>query len=490
MGGTTETPGQSKDTSSKQRVFLTCLFVFLPALVLSALLLPMGGTIGNCIPIWTDEVHYWNEVAVFQGSGFRGGYTTVDEQAAPAGWCHFGPHGPGFPLIYGSLARLLGWQAWSGPLFNLLFLALASLVWARAVRYDVTILKFGCLFFATSWPLLLFIPSTMQETLHVAFALLIASAIQRRYLWTTFFLIVAASLIRVTWALVLIPWATLFIGRARKWDIVKLSVLIGSSILVLFLISRYICSPYPGPAADFFAHLAALGVGFERDLSQFAIPNLIKFPFEGNFGFLDEVQRVEMIDLIVVGLIFALYRKRPYLFVSVSLVCVLIPVAALYPNNSFRILYPHFLLACLVLIGSGRFEIVKILIIVHAVIGLRFVEKFREFHAPRVHATLAKAFDGIECLQYDPNAPDGYANTILVPLSVAKDSRWMLLPRGFGVSTALNGYGRDLKSKYIVLGSSEAPPGQLSGVRPSPETMKKLKLLCHTSVGDIYEKTD
>jgi hypothetical protein len=489
MGGTTETPGQSTHTSNRQRVFFTCLFVFLPALVVSVLLLPMGGTIGNCIPIWTDEVHYWNEVAVFQGAGFRGGYTTVDEQAAPAGWCHFGPHGPGFPLIYGSLARLLGWQAWSGPLFNLLFLALASLVWARAVRFDVTILKFSCLFFATSWPLLLFIPSTMQETLHVSFALLIASAIQRRYIWTTFFLIVAASLIRVTWALVLIPWATLFTGLVRKRDIVKLSVLVASSILILFLISRYICSPYPGPAADFFAHLASL-VGFERDLSQFVIPNLMRFPFEGSFGFLDEVQRVEIIDLILVALIAAFYRKQPYIFVSVSLVCVLIPVAALYPSNSFRILYPHFLLACLVLLGCQRFEIIKILIIIHAVIGLRFVDKFREFHSPRVQAKLVKTLEGSDCIQYDPAATDGYANTILVPLSVAKDTRWMLLPRGFGVSTALNGYGRDLKSKYIVLGSSEALPGQLSGVRPSAETMKKLKLLCHTSVGDIYEKTD
>src|SRR5258706_2388391 len=50
----------------------------------------------------SDEVHYWNEIASFARAGFASGYFVPDEHAAPCGLFHFGPHGPGFPVVYGS----------------------------------------------------------------------------------------------------------------------------------------------------------------------------------------------------------------------------------------------------------------------------------------------------------------------------------------------------------------------------------------------------
>jgi hypothetical protein len=65
------------------------------------------------------------------------------------------------------------------------------------------------------------------------------------------------------------------------------------------------------------------------------------------------------------------------------------PVAALYPYNAYRILFPHLPLACLVPLGSERFVIIKVLIGVHLSLGLWFIGKFRDFQSPRVHTPVA-----------------------------------------------------------------------------------------------------
>jgi hypothetical protein len=349
-------------------------------------------------------------------------------------------------------------------------------------------MKFGCCFLDTSWPLLLAIPTTMQETLHASFAFLIASGIVRKRNWLTLAVIVVASLVRVTWALALIPWATLFIGHVARKRFVGILALAAGGVFILFLISRYLSSPYPGYAADFFSHLPFL-VGVERDLSQYIVPNLVRFPFEKSF-FLDEVQRVEVIALCVAGFVGTFYRQWVYLFLSVSLVCVLVPVAALYPVHAYRILYPHLLLASLVLLGLGRLELIKILIILHLALGLRFVDFFRDQHYARVRTPIPGALECNRYMQYDPTAPDAYANTFLIPIDAASN-QWLSLPRGIGLSVVLGRYLPHHKSKYVFLLKSGPPvPGQSNTPGPAPEELKGMKLLCRTGPGDIYQKED
>ncbi len=466
------------------RAIPACLFVLLPVLLVSALLLPMGATVKDCIPYSDDEVHQWNDVSIFKACGFRGGYTTADEKPAPAGWCHFGPHGPGFAVLYGGAAKLVGWRPWSGPVFNIVVLAVASLVWAWSVRFEPRVLTLGCFFIATSWPLLLYLPTTLQESLHAAFAMLIAATIRRKSYWLTFALIVVAALVRVTWALVLIPWVTLFFGETERKSLLKLSALAVAGVAVLFLTSRYLSSPYPGAAPDFFTHLATFTfVG--HDLQQTIFPNLIKFPFEDK-NFLDEVQRLEILDLIVVGLVF--FRNRPYPFVAVSLLVVVIPVAALYQYNSYRILFPHVLLACLVLLGCQRFEVIKVLIVVHLSLVLWFVGRFRELHAAQVHAPVTQPFDWSKYIRYDPNAADPYANTLFVP-DESMDSRWLSLPPGIGISTLVMDYVQYPKSKYVFLPPRATSKG-LVHLWMAPAAMKEMDLLCHTEGGDVYVKRE
>src|SRR5438552_656405 len=105
------------------RSLLVGCFLLTPAVEVSLLLaVRLNASLLDCAPSWGDEVHYWNEVACFVRAGFDGGYCVADERTAAATWSHFGPHGPGFPVSYGLLGRVLGWHPVSGPFFHLIVL--------------------------------------------------------------------------------------------------------------------------------------------------------------------------------------------------------------------------------------------------------------------------------------------------------------------------------------------------------------------------------
>lgn len=93
--------------------FLARLLVsFLPALlVISILHFRYGTNIYEHVPVWNDEVGYWHQAATFAAVGFQGGYYSYNENTARATWTRFGVHGPWYPMLYGTLGRLLGgWE--------------------------------------------------------------------------------------------------------------------------------------------------------------------------------------------------------------------------------------------------------------------------------------------------------------------------------------------------------------------------------------------
>jgi hypothetical protein len=117
-------------------------------------------------PVWSDEIDYWREIYTFAHVGFGGGYHANNEIGAPVSLSHFVAHGPAFPMLLGPISALFGWGAASGPILNFAFLFAAMLGYfylIRAGAWQLALATFSSLVF---WPVLLYIPSTMQETLH------------------------------------------------------------------------------------------------------------------------------------------------------------------------------------------------------------------------------------------------------------------------------------------------------------------------------------
>jgi hypothetical protein len=237
------------------QLWQSLLIALLPAatvLALIALLFGVGPK--NFLPYWSDEVVYWNEAAIFAHAGFDGGYTVYQEQPARAAFTHFGVHGPVFAVIHGSLARVFGWRPYSAFIVNLLVVSVAALIWARCAPAGRS--PVGALLVATFWPLLLFLPTNMQEPTHFALAFLFALAIDRylqgnafTHAWTAL-VFVAAVFIRPTWALMALPlgWP-----EARRHGLRGLVALAGFSLLamaVAWAAFLYIASPYPTNAQN------------------------------------------------------------------------------------------------------------------------------------------------------------------------------------------------------------------------------------------------
>ena len=80
-------------------------------------------------PLINDEVAYWHQALTFSHAGFNGGYYTVDEATNPSGLTPFGPHGPGFAVLYGSSGAVFGWHRHTAVIVNLIAIGVASWAW-------------------------------------------------------------------------------------------------------------------------------------------------------------------------------------------------------------------------------------------------------------------------------------------------------------------------------------------------------------------------
>src|SRR5262245_6642671 len=77
-------------------------------------------------PVFNDETSYWHQAFTFSKVGFSGGYYTTGELLNRSGITPFGPHGPGFPILYGAFGVLFGWYRHSPVVVNLVALSAAA----------------------------------------------------------------------------------------------------------------------------------------------------------------------------------------------------------------------------------------------------------------------------------------------------------------------------------------------------------------------------
>jgi hypothetical protein len=484
------------------RPALIVAFLLTPSAVVSLFLALHSASLLNCCPVFNDEVHYWNEIACFATAGFHGGYFVPDEHPAPASLFHFGPHGPGFPVVYGSLAKIFGWHPASGPFFHLLVLALGSAFWLWSCRPDRDRLIVGIFLMATFWPCILYLPSTMQEGLHCGIAFLLAALAHRSVNGTAttarsvcMFLaaVAAASVVRLTWVLVLIPWACVATGNASRrtrW-LVLLTVLCTIPALVVF--NRWSCAPYPNFASEL---VATARVAPERAFAAFVARggHSLRMYFAFNSGdSLLVMQRYLVAALTVACLLRAAYpgapERRPYVFVALNLALITGLMIALYDladGRDCRVVAPHLLLCLLVLLsGSGQRWTLGVAA-VHIMFLTPFLQLFASVNQERFSCQSSDMTESQESLmpylRYDAASPP-WANTLLASLS-SEDPQPVALPPGIGLSYVVDEATLELplKSRYILPWRPRHHPSVLAKARLRPAFS--------TPLGVIYENLD
>lgn len=467
-----------------------------PALVASALVGHFfSSTLRHALAYGPDEVTYWRQVQAFSVAGFESGYFNIHERPAAARFTRFGPHGPAVPILYGSIARATGWRPYSAPLVGLVLTALALAAWSFAMRPPAAL---TIVMIATFWPLTLYLPSTMQEPLHYAIAVVCSLAIGRIVrnhvgrpeiaCWVA--VLALAGCVRPTWALALVPMAVLLSERSRR--AARVAAIVGAAVLALavYVFFGWMASPYPGSpmavAAESHFEIGTIASVFIRRLLR-GFTELFTSPAP----VLDLVTRIACLGALAAAAVMwrraqDVISRRTALGIAAWLgitLPALIAFGSIDPGRDIRVLGPTLFVAILLWAAANAIRVVTVVTLVQLALAPWGLQRFEDMHAPRFfgdhtrHLTLNRQIRDV--LGFRSGAP-GWSNTLLVPVDIAQDQAMLGLPAGFGTSAVLDwaALGYPPRSRYVLLG-----PRDLAMV---PREMN-LVPLAQTLVGTLYE---
>lgn len=249
-------------------------------------------------PYINDEVTYWHQSLTFSQVGFSGGYYTLGETTNPSGFTPFGPHGPGFPVLYGLVAAALGWHTHSIVVTHLASIAAAAWSCAAFARLSIARTWLLGLLLATFWPLLFWAPTSMQEGLHYAGAIAVGGCVAgvlRTPRSTTahvagWVLLSVLAFVKPSWLVLMPVWAL-----AASWT--KRPVARTASVAVSIALSAGILAAYSRSIAPFgsgfFFLRAATSLPGLRAIADNLAANLRMTATVSDYSTLEVLHRVQ-----------------------------------------------------------------------------------------------------------------------------------------------------------------------------------------------------
>jgi hypothetical protein len=229
----------------------------------------LGQSVDNYLPVQSDELSLWLQIASFSQVGFDNGYYTYQEHTPPMA-TGYGPWGPALPVLYGSVLALTGLSmtavVWLNAIVFVLLVAGALSVARTDLRQTLLV---GAVL-ATSGPVLVYVPTGMQETIHHALAVVLAVGFHRlarvepaARLRTAIWLcgaITFAALLRPTWSLLLFAAALLAMrGERRPGRLVATIATSTAGAAALFMLFPSWAAPVPYVYAYQIRHAPTFG---------------------------------------------------------------------------------------------------------------------------------------------------------------------------------------------------------------------------------------
>ncbi|HEC22970.1 MAG TPA: hypothetical protein ENI95_08645 [Chloroflexi bacterium] len=472
-----------------RRLALAGAVVLLP-LVLSYILIyyHLGAGLPDYTPLDGDEITYWHSTATFIKWGFNGGYYTLDERTAPARFTHFDAHGPMFPVLYGLLGRLFGWRFYTPLLFNVAIVTVALALFLYFTKPDALQMAVIGAGIATFWPLLLMLPALYQQSLHQAFALVLAAmfyhlisqegdlSLPRRGAFIGFLSFI--SLLKPTWALLSLPY---FLLTARDTSRLRLAIPFLKAAAytgAAYLSYSLLAAPYPNFRSRFLRTLLVSFPAALRLLIGRLAFNLGNF-HRGLLTPLEVLQRYQLLFLMVAACVMGIRywkrtppeEKRPlarrpvseaafYLSALVPLFGLEVSLHEMILMRDTRVFAPYLLLSLLLLILFRRWWVAGLLIASNLVATPLFLNAYAEIPGPHFsydQESIA-AFGELTApyIQFQEGA-DPWCNTLAV---VTSRPELLSVPPGIGLDILFRPDSSDLlelplKSRYLLLNEME-----------------------------------
>jgi len=494
--------------------------ILLPATVtLFFIYVYAGARLTDFIPHYfpLDDLYYYRMVDTFRTAGFDGGYYATDELIAPAAWSHFDAHGPLFPAIYGTLARVFGWEPYMFLVFNLAFVTAGIALFILLTRPDVRrLLLLGALV-GTSWPVYFYILSGMQESFHQFLALLLAAALAVLVArgpdvppWArAAFLaaLVAISLIRMTWIFLAFP--VLLLGaRERTWRAVILAGLgtLALMAVVIGLTSGYLYSPY---RTNFLSETLRESSGAWREDGPLAAvetaARLLARNIGDNIAFFGRgvsleiggrVQIAFLVAALAAWLVWLARRGRggvdrtlawANLYNLGIILAVNFVLYLMAGWRDYRVMAPHLLLTGLLFVALDRWRWVALFVATNLLMVVPFKDYYLAYgqvYLSHDHASITRFEEATaDYLVYDPDAPSAWCNTLLIDYHESYAPALIGVPGGIGLSyyPVAEQLEQPVKSRYVLVDADD---------HAILSAGTRLEFLTATELGDLYLNLD
>lgn len=473
----------SRTTLYKAKRWLLILFAALtPSLVSIILVRSQGYYLSDFMPRMSDEVSYWAQINAFRAAHLNGGYFTINERSAAAGFTHFYTYGPWYPAIYGSIARVIGWNSTTILLINSLLVGLALIIFCNSANLDPKQLLLTIFLLGTMWGLLLYFYTGMQEAYQQTLSILLASifitALRQgettplRMKVIGLSLISFAALMRLSWAILFLP----FLALTGKKTLARCIVYVATSLcatVIIMAIANYTGSPGNNSVFDMVDHFKVSAIEGLSYLLHYILRNLGRFLFLPKP--LSDVLQTYQVVILILGLVAFLAQsllhrtqRRNHIsevtFHLYNLGITVIAACALYiigTGGDYRLLACHLLLSLLVMVALKHYRPVLLIIGLNLVCYPLFAADFSENVLPKYepnHSEYA-AFKPIadKYLQYDPSSPNAWCNTLLFAVENYDTTLLAAIPAGIGLS-----FFRDIqepiltfKSRYLLLNTED-----------------------------------
>lgn len=499
------TPVQSRpETPRVVRWLLVALVALAPGIV-SYLLVSARANPARFVPVWNDEVSYWHQTLTFIRAGFEGGYyTSYHEGTPPAAFTHFYTHGPWYPMLYGTIARVTGWELNSALFINVLLVALALAALCIAARFTSRQLIIAGLLVASFWPLLFYLFTNMQEALQQALGILLALAfyaaltqrerLKLRYKVAIFALIFCAAVTRLSWGILLLPFF-LLTGR-KSWPGYLLALLAaGCALFAAMQIANVVGAPgnnsvfaaLEGFSVSLSAGLEGLWRYLAENISRYFAPD--KYPLDAWLTLQTLALAIALLGIAA----FQAWRERATLaetafhafnIIGIALACWLLYIIG--TMGDYRIIGAHLLVTALVMIAMKRERLVALLIVSNLLFAPEFVRLYNAAIIDRKFQASTQPISDFRALiephlAFDPAAPSPWCNTVLFYVR-DYNNLFTAVPGGFGLSFYADPVDPRLpyRSRYVFLNDDFHSRLEQRAQRP------ELQFLVATPNGNLY----
>jgi hypothetical protein len=503
-------------------VTLGVVVVAAPALATCALLATLfDAALSDYFPLVSDEIAYQRQIAAFVEAGFQGGYFTAFERPAPYALSHFSVHGPAFPVIYGSIGRVIGWGLHSGPLFNLGVLAFATSVFLGMSRLSIRQTAAAGVVILTSWWVLLMASITMQESLNQAVMIVMAGCAARLLhpetrrhgvvLVGALAVLAIASVLRPTNWIVAVPLVLVAMRSPRVLPIALATLAALLGIPAFWLIWRFLSAPIPGLAIEWGPATASGAPGMlatyflahvgTNIAAIFDVIRVIEAPLFQHVMFETAAVACASAVLLVSGRRRAVNPRGattgegrwslPFaadLFNVSMLGLALLAFLGFYFDSEAsisRVTAPFLLLSLLLLVATRRrLWMVAAVVVTNLLVAPSFLTVYRAwrvdlFTYDRARYELFRGQLATTPLAFDP-AQNGWCNTLL---TTTYEREIVAVPDGIGLSVGrpASNLTAPIRSRWVL-----ATPDSVKDI----ERKARLEHLATTALGSLYVNRD